>query len=248
MPLQITSATSAPAANRSEPNSRRTIGIGEEITFSVNRAAQWTVPGTPTRGSHRSLSHRFLTPGRHTVTAQAGTQRASIQINVVVPSIRVRKLREITLPSGTVGALMHLQFTLTPTGVSFSHLQFRERECNADNVWGYFHAHRTTYRQTLRHVPQVRPVWTGVDAQNNVTSPDQAGFQLNASGMNWPITAGGFRWPIPDEYQIGTRTFRFLRPMTQSIRFDPASGATRPPFRGTITVWKGSQRVRRTYS
>ena len=246
MTLQLTSQTMLRAADGRTPNSRLTVGIGENVILETNRSnVQWSIPDHSVPNGQPSTVVRFFRPGRHTISVQAGSHRDQLTLNVVAPSIDVHKIGEIQLPRDVAGVLMHLEFQLTPLNVSFCGTRFRERECGPDRVWGYFERHREAYRTTMQHRPNIH--WTRVDQRNRVTQHDQAGFEMQVSRMNWPITAGGFQWNIPDELDIDGRVVAFGQPMSQAIRFDPSSGAERPPFRGRVTIWKGGQEVHRDY-
>jgi hypothetical protein len=101
------------------------------------------------------------------------------------------------------------------------------------------------------HIPST--VWASVDNQNRVVGGDLASWAILASAMTWPITAGGFRWLIPDEYRIqrsdtGAWSDVFPcagSPMPQVMRIDPTHPTA--PFRGQVTIWKGGEQVAATY-
>jgi hypothetical protein len=199
------------------------------------------------------------------VTAEAGGEQATLHLNVVSPSLRYRKVRELAVPSGlnaairellppdtplvstsALGAAMLLRMHLTPLSVSFVGLEFRERECAADRIWGYYDTYRTDYRAALAG-HNASTEWTPVEQDNAVAAPDIVAQHFNASLLRWPITAGGYRFLIPTEYRIGSQVFSFARATPQAVQMEPARGSDRAPFHGTFRVWKGGQEVSATH-
>jgi hypothetical protein len=124
--------------------------------------------------------------------------------------------------------------------VSFAGLEFRERNCPPIGRWGYYAAGGAPLHTAT-------PGWSNVDTRNRLIVPDDAGLILQPSQMRWPLSQGGFEWRIPDEIRIGTTIHRLAAPMVEAARIDPARGCTQPPFRGSITVWKGGQKTSHTF-
>jgi hypothetical protein len=183
----------------------------------------------------------FVTPGTKTVEARtAAGEQQNLQFNVVLPSVSAQKIRDVPPVAGQIGAVMELQFVLTPLEVSFAGLEFRERNCTPVGPWGYYAAGGAPLHTAT-------PGWADVDTQNRLVVPDHAGVILQLSQMRWPLSQGGFEWRIPDEIRTGTQIHQLPRPMVQSARIDPAAGCTGPPFHGRITIWKGGQTTSRTF-
>lgn len=251
-PLEITTRTQFPAASGA-PDTRRTIGVGEPIEFRANRRGEWQID-SEVSGTNRSFLRVWERPGRHNISLRNGSQEADVSIRVVTPNIRTRKLSEaaISLSRG-IGVLMRLEFLLTPTSVSFMALQFREDDCDADSLWGYFNAHPDIVgRHSANPLAPGVPNWTIVNAQNKLAVPDNAGWLLRPSLMYWPLTAGGFRWSIPDLYRIGSNEYPLGRNMSQTFWFrpNPHPSHGRPgrlPFEGEVKMWKGGSVVEREY-
>ena len=241
MPLHLSSET-AQTAPKGGARSRRIVGVGEAIYLTANHPVHWTVDGTPTAGAPATTTNAlFVSPGTKTVQARtAEGEQASIEFNVVLPSVSAQKIRDVPLATGQIGAVMELQFILTPLEVSFAGLEFRERNCSPVAPWGY-------YSPGGSPLHTATPGWSNVDVHNRLVVPDRAGVILQLSQMRWPLSQGGFEWRIPDEIRTGTQIYRLPSPMVQAARIDPAPGCTSPPFHGRITIWKGGQTTSRTF-
>jgi hypothetical protein len=242
MSLQLSSETAQTAPNGA-PRTRRTVGVGEAIFLTSNHPVQWIVDGTATVGAPTAHTNAaFLTAGTKIVQARtARGEQASLHFNVVLPSVAAQKVRDVPPVPNEIGAMMELQFILTPLEVSFAGLEFRELDCPATGQWGYYASGGAP-----SHI--ATPGWTDVDIRNRLVVRDTAGITLQPSQMRWPLSQGGFEWRILDEIRSGTQIHRLAAPMVQAARIDPVPGCARPPFRGTITIWKGGQTTSRRFS
>jgi hypothetical protein len=259
--MQISITAFSPSPRRG--TARSIFGVGEVIVCEADASAFWSTTADPQYssvtggGPHRTATAQFFAPGEYQITATSPGRgdAAHVTVRVVAPRIRfARHSSAFALPSGNVGAGMYLTMTLTPRDVSFSHIEYRERPCDATSVWGYFREHRDRpeFRNTMRHdsrrgAPAGTPEWHAVDQNNVVLSRDLAVYMLRADRLPWPIGAGGFTWLIPVEYRIGTQVFAFPGHVTQSIALSPEDGSSGAPYRGSVTLWKGGQRDRRTF-
>ena len=240
MPLSITSQTLFPAPSGA-PNTRMTVGIGEPIALRASQLAHWTLEGAmPASARGREVNVLFLSLGNKTVTARAGTEQASVRFNVVGPSLRFRKLREIqveTLWPGQIGVAMELEITLTPLEVSFGGIEFREVGGPASHATGYF----------LGRAPQHSPTnWAGVGNRNVLTLTDTAGWHVIPAQLASPLGAGDFQWQIPGEVKIGTTVVRLANSVLQMVQIVPTHAGL--PYRGRVTVHKGGQSANRIYT
>jgi hypothetical protein len=258
MAITITSSTVKTAPSGARP-SRTTIGLGEDVLFSANRAVLWTINGIAIPGRHQRWQHQFLAHGSVRVAAEDAGEDDELQINVVTPSMRIRKIRDLRVPhdivslgrlppwattESWVGAGMLLELTLTPLEVSFGGLQIREVKNPTSGAWGYYQTRVSS--PALAHHPNHD--WSPVNHDNQIPGGDLAWWGLRASEMNWPLTPGGFRWTIPIEYQIPISTtgawskvINIAQSLTQVTRIDPTS--PHAPFRGRVTIWKGGAQV-----
>jgi hypothetical protein len=238
--LRITTATFARAPRG--PNTRHIIGVGEGITFTANHRGTWEIPGVPA-SDHRRTSQdaSWSQPGTYTATVRTPRSSASVEIQVVAPSILINKLRDIEIPIREgVGVGMHLEGRLTPLEVSYAGLEFREEDCSSSRHWGYYDAHREL---AIPH--DAIDNWPSVDHTNKVSGFDTALIVFRASTMPWPLTPGGFSWAIPDSYRIGNTSYRFASNMIETFAINPT--APSPPYTGSATIWKGGQTATRDY-
>lgn len=242
---EIKSHSTVSSAPDGTPNTRRLIGVGETVDFVADRSARWSgvgVMGIPS-GTDRRVSLIFNQPGDVTVTARAGAREDSRVFRVVEPSMSLRRVQSIkTFPEDhhpnreQVGVGMRLQFTLTPFGVSFNQMLFREESGPADQVWGYFRNFFSRRPTLSRHRAITR--WAMVGPNNDLNVQDIARFAMSPRNMDWPIVAGGFRWNIHDSYRVGSLEKRLPRRMPQSFRIVP-EGPQTSLFTGTLSVNKG---------
>ncbi len=240
MPLSITSQT-AFSAPSGAPNTRMTVGIGEPITLRASERAQWTIEGAmPASAQGREVNALFLSLGNKTVTARAGTEQTSVRFNVVGPSLRFRKLRDVqveTLWPRQIGVAMELEITLTPLEVSFGGIEFREVGGPASHATGYF----------IGRAPAHSPTnWTSVGNRNVLALPDTAGWHIIPAELASPLGAGDYQWQIPGEVKVGTTVLRLASCVLQMVQIAPTQ--TGLPYRGRVTVHKGGQSATRNYT
>jgi hypothetical protein len=249
--LELTSRTDHVAPG-TPLRGRLQIGVGEYVHITANQPVRWTIPGmlpSTTLTTHTVV--QFLSAGPQVVMARAPNgQQASLIFTVVMPSISVTKLGDMTLPlaitnQNGLGAYMQLQFTFTPLTVSFEGLEFRELDCPVINPWGYY-----TSNAPPRHTATAG--WTPIDPFNQLQDADNASIFIIPANMTYPLTAGGYEWSIPGRIRIATPSgatteLPLAAPMTETARFDPAPGLVKPQFRGSLTVWKGGCMSTKSY-
>jgi hypothetical protein len=251
---QIVTATLLHAADpRTADNGRRYIGVGELISFTSTHTGTWNVPGHNYTGQHRTVTARWQSPGRRTVSLQTRRGTTSVDITVVEPRVSVQKIREIPIETMRarfpghlrgVGVFMKLQFRLTPLNVSFAGLEFREHNTGVVNANGYYARHTGI---TLPHRAARQP--TTVNSDNRLVNPDYAGFSFDPDRSPWPITSGGYQWHIPQSYRVPGQSWqRLSHHMLEAFQMLPnPPRIDRPPFHGRMIVWKGGNRAERRY-
>ncbi len=257
--LEITSETFNTAPSGA-PNTRRIIGVGEYVQFRTNRTVHWEMTEQSPR--QRPTAEMFVTwerPGIKTIIVRTQGEENRLQMTVVPPSLRTRKIREIAVEDpefpggvlpGAVGVLMQLEFQLTPLEVSFSTISFHEEVCPAVDIWGYFAEHRElahAHDPRPQHPGRIYPEWVAIDRRNIAQSPDHCAYWFRPQDRPWPLLPGGFSWHIPGTYQINGNRYPMQLPMIQTFRIEPRPDNPRPPFIGSITAWKGGQMVTRSY-
>ena len=261
MTLRVTTTTLS-VAPRPISNARTTVGVGEFVTFTANRTAEWELPPAAARSANPppslEINVQITEAGRHTVTARSGRDSQRVELNVVNPSLQLLGSSFVEVPASYFGVHMQLSGVLTPRTVSFAQLQFRELRCTSTRT-GYFRDRYEEFipahREVMNHIPT--PTWADVDLQNRiggVQGRDNAAIQYRVSDLPNPITQGTLQWRIPIEYKIVNQTSpsHSMGTVTQTFVIRPASRPQGPalniqPFTGTISVNKGANEVRSTY-
>jgi len=256
MSLTLRSETFNTAPNGGS-NSRTTVGIGEAVTFTAGRPAQWTIDRDPRRGTHHEYVEQFTRPGEYVVRAEAGGEWAELTVTVIAPTLRYEKVSEPSVPTGvaawltrngrpipaelpsSVGVAMELRLVLDPLTVSFLALEVRELDCQAEATSGVY------ARPGLAPRHDATPDWTPVGNNNALTFTDLAAGCWVPGRFGWPIPPSSYRWRIPAEYRLAGsgRPVRFTARTTQEVEFVPAptpAGAL-PTSHGTFTVRKGGR-------
>src|SRR5205823_340527 len=128
----ITSTTTLSAPDGS-PDTRRTVGVREEVTFTVTGSADWKASsGDPTTSKAASSSFVWRAPRRGerpTIAASivAAPVSCAFQMEVVEPaSLAMTKISEDAFPKGQQGAGMICDATFAPTSVSFAQVEWLE--------------------------------------------------------------------------------------------------------------------------
>ncbi|MEM7240536.1 MAG: hypothetical protein AAF501_22265, partial [Pseudomonadota bacterium] len=258
-PFEIQSRTLQRAPNRA-PSTRREIGVGEWIRFSMADFSRpvWQHPGQPDPiGPQASLRTRWTTPGRRTIFARLGRQIAAATVDVVEPRVDPVKISGLTFmqarsrliangfrvpPPGPMdfGCYMQLALFLEPRRVAFSNIGFREVHAPAINPTGYY---LRSPGRTRPHRPN--PAFTPttvLQGRNVVGLPDLSGFYIRAAPPNLPITHGSYQWSIPGEYKIqgGGVAHRLRTTVTQRFFVAPnPDPLVAGPFTGLMNVTKG---------
>ena len=195
--------TTETVATAPPDRTRRTIGVGEQVTLTVSAVggAYWSVSGG---GATYPLSGRSTVftargPGTSTVTAAIyNGNSCTATFTVIAPSheTAVKSGPDYTFPQGSQGAGMNLRITVHPTTVSFRNIEIREVPGPATRIWGYF----TQFREyDLAH----RPVGWASILPGNVESADD---QCELSNAPKPWSDGGFEWQIPIEWRFTSST------------------------------------------
>jgi hypothetical protein len=226
---------------------RTTLGVGEQVNFSINPpppcTVQWSVSGGGTINPTNGTNTTFTAPGQtasSTVTATVidpeGKPHVSQQSFTVIPPTGVTtvKTSEDTNPPPagyifpTPGAGMHLLLTFQPTSVSFGNVQDAEVSGPASNVQGIF----TNISPFPFHASAG---WIPLNFSNQMA--DHAAFNISPGGFGQiPYPSGGSaQLIIPNYWRVGnSSTSNFFQNFTQTFSMD---------VYGTVTVTKLGQSV-----
>src|SRR3954454_13649467 len=120
---------------------RATVGVGEEISFKSNQVGDWTADGG-TANAAAVKKFVWTAPSRAasvTVKQTVGALSSTKTITVIEPStVTGKKTEDLSIPAGTQGAGMKLQFTYGPRSVNFGNVTIKEVSGPASNITGYF--------------------------------------------------------------------------------------------------------------
>jgi hypothetical protein len=247
--------TAAPAPNGG--HDRRTVGVGEHVTFTAQRSGTWTASaGEPTTGSGSSF--RWVAPARPgaiTISfsgGRAGGQQqrnqqqgsnTSISINVIAPSsVTFTKAAGLDGEYTGAGAGMDLRYRIGPGNVSWGAIHVKEirtgSAANAVGVQGYFAEHFTP--ENLRH--EATEAWEDIEDTNEPAAGrgDRAAIAPGAY-LPEPWTNGQYGWVIPWSYRAQGDRSGEGHPFTTVVQNFRIEGPS-----GRVTVTKGEASHSRT--
>lgn len=223
------------AAPDGSADSRRRVGVGEQVTFQGDKVGNWTATqGTaPVRDSDTFTWTAPNRGGSATVRLTADGRTTAVRMKVVEPThITGRKNSDTSIAAGTAGAGMTLTFHYHPKSVSFGNVEAGEVSGPATRIWGYYKEHYTDadlWHDSGDH-------FTAIGEDNEDTAEDTAETVDTAT----PYKKGGFRWVIPNRFRVSGEggDGKVFTHVTQAFRMLNRSG--------TIRVTKAGARVERT--
>jgi len=180
---------------------RKTLGVGEEVTLTLEPSSlspvTWSISGNGTLSSLTTNPITFTaddTASSGTVTATYNGHGCDVTFAVIEPTgISMQKLSESNYPPGQAGAGMYTEITMLPITVSFYSTEFLEIPGPASSVSGYF----TNYTPAqLYHDPSSN--WCGFGYDNVSVAQDICATPI----LPPPWSAGYFVWHIPWHYRM----------------------------------------------
>jgi hypothetical protein len=217
------------------PKTRTDVGVGERVVFKGSAAGQWTASGgAPGTGSGTSFAWRA--PNRAnsiTITLTVGSESATVTMNVLEPNgMSAIKDSEDTIPAGTQGAGMTLNFKFSPVKVSFGNAGIREVAGPASNITGYYLLHGMPHH----HNPGP-PNFHAIAEDNTLAN----GVRDRAAQRGYPSPWGDgtFHWEIPNKFKVMSESGdgKQFTQTIQAFLIDPT---------GKTTITKAGEKVERT--
>lgn len=223
------------AAPDGSASSRRTVGVGEQVTFQGDAVGNWTAAGGGPTKLDASDTFTWTAPnraGKATVRLTVGKKTAAVKMKTVEPTgITGKKNGETAIPAGTAGAGMTLTFHYHPKSVSFGNVEAGEVSGPATGIWGYYKKHYTAadlWHDSGDH-------FTPIGEDNRDLADDTA----QTIDTFTPYRKGGFKWVIPNRFRVDGEggNGKVFTHVTQAFRMLDK--------KGTIRVTKAGARVER---
>nr|MCR5839478.1 hypothetical protein [Kiritimatiellia bacterium] len=186
--------------------SRRTLGVGEDVTMYVRPQIASASDFSATLGICSNANGEVVycaphLPSGDRVSVSAGGVSHSITFNVIKPTGYVTSIHEynaLNLYDGEAGNFyVRLNVRLKPTYVSFAKMQIIELPRVAQDAEGYFAEPSMSY--ILDHGTHGAGCWLDIDANNSYLDTVSAGTYYVPWGGG-----GAFTWPIPVAWRVGT--------------------------------------------
>lgn len=176
-------------------DTRRTVGVNEEVELSSSGPAAWTASvGTVTIAGGKTTWTAPGAAGLATLTAAPASGSAvTVAMTVVPPTSRALTLdTNRTYDPDRSGSGFFAKVVIQPTTVSFKRTEFREETVNAVAT-GY-------YKTVMGWDGMAHPVtsWISPDAANSGLL-DKIG--TNSPGGPKPFSSGSFLWAIPQSFR-----------------------------------------------
>ena len=216
---------------------RKTVGVGEEVTArfypSSSGPVIWSVNGGGSIDKVSGNPIQFTATNRAstaTITAESSGLRQEVLLSIIEPGeVRMRRIASKTYPVGFAGAGMYTEISLHPTTVSFYKVETREIPGPASDVTGYF----TNFPLSgLFHNPS--PNWGSYNQSNVFLGYDDCSTPL----LFGPWSNGSFTWHIPWHFRVGAAD--------GGIQFAVVDQTFSIWTNGTVEVSKAGAFVRRT--
>jgi hypothetical protein len=206
------------------PKTRNKVGVGEKVEFTGNTAADWTASGGTPLVKLGKDKFKWTAPERaETVTIKfsVGGNDVTEDIEVIEPShYTAIKLREISIPAGTQGAGMNLNFSFHPKTVSFGNVEQMEVSGTASNISDFY------LSQGMPHDHNSGDRFFAISEDNKLATAEDTASQ---QGYTSPWDKGTFDWIIPNHFKLKSETGngKKYHEATQSFRMADATGKTK---------------------
>ncbi|MEO7092324.1 MAG: hypothetical protein ABI175_03675, partial [Polyangiales bacterium] len=182
---------------------RTTVGVGEDVTFTLKDGGDWTVNGLP-QGAGETLAWTAPSkPGPVEIVNTIKDQPPKkLTMNVIAPS-GVEFKSKGGFPVVPAGVGMTTMVTVLPTTVSFGACEWQEEGGPQTGASGYFAKYIALGKGALPHDPAKG--WIGMgDANNEV---EDRAFSMEKPKLphddgTTRYWAGGFGWNIPNKYRV----------------------------------------------
>jgi hypothetical protein len=236
---KITSETTFRAPGGTD-NTRKTVGVGEEVTFTGSASGEWAATSGEPLTLANGRTFEWTAPNRAEkptekepeITLKVATKSATVKMTVVEPaSIRAVKQSETTdIGKGTAGAGMQLAFNYNPMTVSFGNVLAKEVSGPATEIEGYYAEHYTA--DGLWHEAGI--AWFLIKENNEWSAEDEAFTEDPFT----PYKKGKFRWDIPNRFRVKSEWLdgKQFTTVTQAVSMDDY---------GTVTITKAGASVTR---
>jgi hypothetical protein len=203
------------AAPDGTADTRKVVGVNEEVEMTASALATWTEDGGTTKPLSKTKNAKFdknlknSTKALWTAPAVGGTfsvtatpapdSPCSVSMKVLTPTSRsLTKVRDKDkdYKAGLAGSGFDASITYNPTNVSFIRTLFREEEANA-NALGYYE------KRGLDNDLHRRGLWNPVKANNVGFFADSVGTDpvRNRGGTSGPFSFVIFFWKIPQTFK-----------------------------------------------
>lgn len=220
--IKIDSTT---VATTPSDRTRKTIGVGEEVSLSFLPGnlspVTWTLQGSGTLSSYSGNQVVFTAPdSASTATIEASYKCVTcpITFTVVEPASQSATIFGATYsyPPGVQGAGMFLEVTVHPTNVSFEKVEIMEVPGPATSRTGFY-----TNFPAGCPMHTTNPNWVPLDPGN--IWYDDAYF----TGEPAPWSAGSFEWDIPVQWHVvGSVTVGSLPNVIQAFSISGTNGCS----------------------
>ena len=213
---KITVGSQARRAIKAAADTRKTVGIGEEVIFFAETAPGEGVEGTwtasigavkPADGQMYWTAPDAATDSVTITFTPTDGDAVKTTMKVVAPSGLVfKKTSEMTYAKGVQGSGMHMDVTLDPSGVSFYGIKWKESDVEASNAKGFYSG-----ISLPKHVAAPAAMF----GNDNDGPKDKAEFH----GATGKFTEGSFDWVIPQAYVYKGTSYPF-DPITQTCKME----------------------------
>jgi len=222
------------AAPDGSANTRKKIGVGEEVKFTAPKEGKWKASkGTPA-SADSVKEFNWTAPDRASsprITFEADGKTSSVGMSVLEPQrITATKINDMPYTAGRQGAGMKLRFNYFPMTVSFGNVEVKEVSHAASGISGYYGRHG------MPHWHDTGDTFYPIRADNKDSAVDTAA----TSGYPSPWSKGSFHWNIPNKFKTKTESGDGKRFTTVTQAFSMADST------GKTKVTKGGEEVERT--
>lgn len=217
--------TSETVATSPADRTRTRIGVGEEVTLTVNPGpASWSITSgggtlSPSTVSHSTVTYTAgHTGGNVTITARPAGCSCTIRFTVVEPESWTMKRKPHTnlkhkhgRPSCGFKGIVYIH----PNDVNFYNIERRERDSQSTATGSYNPSH---HRKWHGHYPEPERAgsWFSI-VDHSETDGSKVGMvdtvysgypPTGATGTAPPFHVGEYYWPITHQWRVGTSAAR----------------------------------------